>query len=168
MQVGDVVRICNLQSAAQHNGAEGTVTSWHTDTQRFGVETNASPNGLKLRERNVELLRLGEGRLHDLSPCARQLTHYLQSAEGGEFDWPMLAAHGLELPLYFFNSYCRLRGLLDNMGLPSAPHRRLTAMSTVVKGTPVKALTSSMYAEKSRNDASAAEPMAYPFVVACG
>ena len=55
------------------------------------------------------------------------------------------------------------------VNLPTtAPHRRLTAMSTVVKGTPVKALTSSMYAEKSRNDASAAEPMAYPFVVACG
>lgn len=35
-----------------------------------------------------------------------------------------------------------------------------------MKGTPVKAPTSSRYAEKRRKEASPADPMAYPLVVA--
>ena len=39
-------------------------------------------------------------------------------------------------------------------------------ISTVENAWPVNAETSSMNAEKSKNDAKAAEPIAYPFVVA--
>jgi hypothetical protein len=53
--------------------------------------------------------------------------------------------------------------------VPSSPpiHTSGTAMSTVLNSLPVKLDTSSMYALNNRNAASAADPMAYPLVVAC-
>ena len=52
--------------------------------------------------------------------------------------------------------------------LPKSPATNTsgTAMSTCLKGLPVNASTSSMYALNRRKDASAADPMAYPLVVA--
>mmetsp|Transcript_5515 Transcript_5515/g.13971 ORF Transcript_5515/g.13971 Transcript_5515/m.13971 type:complete len:213 (-) Transcript_5515:1439-2077(-) len=51
---------------------------------------------------------------------------------------------------------------------PSSPATNTsgTAMSTTLKGLPVKDSTSSMYALNNRNEARAADPMAYPLVVA--
>mmetsp|Transcript_1537 Transcript_1537/g.6079 ORF Transcript_1537/g.6079 Transcript_1537/m.6079 type:complete len:212 (-) Transcript_1537:518-1153(-) len=64
-----------------------------------------------------------------------------------------------------------MHAMLENRNTSMAPRSPPTktsgtAMSTLVNGTPEKALHSSMKALKSRKQASAAEPIAKPFVVA--
>ena len=138
--IGDTVRIVGLQNATQHNGTTGEVCPGKQDGGKVAVSTKTAPKGIKIKASNLQLLRLGEDSLLRLPLPARQLTYYLQTAEDNEFDRAMLCAHGLELPLFFFHTYAKLRGELDSADVPLSPHIRLEVLRTAVRDSPTLSL----------------------------
>ena len=142
-KLGDVVRIFGLQNAPQHNGHTGTVIATkeeQTSKGRLAIATDAVPNGIGVNESQLKLLRLGAESLSRLTPTARQLTYYLQEAELDDFVWPVLEAHGLELPLFFFQTYAKLRGVLDELQMPDSPQERLERLQAAVREAPTLSL----------------------------
>ncbi len=142
-RLGDMVCIVGYQNAPQHNGKTGKVVAAPDEQRshgRLAVATEDVPAGLPIREAQLQLRRLGEASLGRLSPRARQLTHYLQTAEDDPFDGAMLRAHGLELPLFFFHTYPKLRGMLDDERVPPSPHARLAALQAAVREAPTLSL----------------------------
>ena len=143
-RLGDTVRIVGLRSAAQHNGTTGRVVlaphSQQSDGGRVAVATVASPEGLLVKPSQLQLLRLDEESLRRLDRPARQLTFYLQEAENNEFDHAVLRAHGLELPLFFFHTYRKLRDLLDERQVSGDAHTRLAALQAAVREAPTLSL----------------------------
>ena len=141
-EVGDVVRIFGLK-AAEHNGSTGVVTSWVANKDRFGVKTAAKPGGIEVLPCKLQLLRLGAAHRERFHPIASQMMHYLlDAAEEVAWDQAMITAHGLELPLYLFNTFHKLReDVLDGaMGLPTAPRPRFDALQQAVQSAPMLSL----------------------------
>ena len=139
---GDLVRLFGL-NAAQHNGTTGRVIpppKKQNSDGKLAVATHAVPEGLLIKESQLQLLRLGDESLCGLRQPARQLTYYLQEAEDNEFDYGMLLAHGLELPLFFLHTYAKLRGVLDADQVPNCPHTRLAILQAAVREAPTLSL----------------------------
>jgi hypothetical protein len=162
---GDEVRIVGLQSAsaAQHNNSIGEVDEWIAAKQRYNVFTeealrhfwakpqqkpNAKPDGLLLKLANLQLVSLGATHRAGLEPAAGQLAYYLQHPEIDTYTWPILQRHGYELPVYFFQTYRKLRQILDDQDEASSepfdPQRRLRALQAVVRASPTLELCGSL------------------------
>ena len=145
LSAGDTVRIWGLTSEkhTELNGTTGEVVKWVAEKERFAVRTPAVRQGdFLVRPCNLELLHLSEERRHGLPAAAGQLAYYLQTAEDNWYDRSMLLAHGLELPLYLFHTYRRLREAIlgEALNVPHDPLLRFRALQQAVRDAPSLAL----------------------------
>ena len=61
----------------------------------------------------------------------------------------MLHAHGLELPLFFFHTFPKLRGMLNEGGVSKSPQVRLGLLQAAVREAPTLSLCGA-YADRVR------------------